>query len=40
MMLSMVVLPDPEGPSTATNSLSRKATDTLSRAVCVKLAVV
>ena len=40
MMLSMVVLPEPDGPSTATNSLSRNATDTWSSAVCVKSATV
>ena len=39
-MLSSVVLPEPEGPSIATNSLSRNDTDTLSSAVCVKSAVV
>ena len=38
-MLSIVVLPEPEGPSTATNSLSRKATETWSSATCVKPAV-
>ena len=40
MMLSMVVLPEPEGPKMATNSLSRNASDTWSSATCVKLAVV
>ena len=39
-MLSSVVLPEPEGPRMATNSLSRNDTDTLSRAVWVKSAVV
>ena len=38
-MLSIVVLPEPDGPSTATNSLSRNETETLSSAVCVKPAV-
>ena len=39
-MLSIVVLPEPEGPSTATNSLSRKATETWSSATWVKESVV
>ena len=32
MMFSSVVLPQPEGPSTATNSLSRKSMETPLRA--------
>ena len=40
MMLSKVVLPEPEGPRMATNSLSRNDTDTSSSAVCVKSPVV
>ena len=39
-MLSMVVLPEPDGPRTATNSLSRKDIEMSSRATCEKLAVV
>ena len=39
MTLSIVVLPEPEGPRIATNSLSRKETETPSSATCVKDAV-
>ena len=39
MTLSIVVLPEPDWPSTATNSLSRNATETLLSATCTRLAV-
>ena len=35
MTLSIVVLPDPDGPRMATNSLSLNETETPSSAVCV-----